>query len=985
MKTTLALSQQTVLRVCGWIAVSAMAASVLGAQTAVPRVTSEINPSERALLQGSRHPLAQPQFDAGRMPSDTRISGMSIRFNLSPGQQADLNVLIAAQQNPASPLYHQWITPEQYAARFGMAQADIEAVQNWLLQQGFSIDSVARSHNMIRFSGTVGQIESAFSTEMHYYNVGGRRNFAPNSDLQIPAALASVVLGVGNLNDFRPKPWVIPNKGHQPKPSFTSSQSGNVYFAPGDIYTAYDVNPLKGGGYTGTGQSIAVAGQSQITVSDIENFESAAGLPVKDPSLILVPGTGSSAVSSGDETESDLDTEWSGAMAPGADIDFVYTGSNTNYSVLDSMVYAVDQRIGDIITVSYGVCEPLAGSVSGLEQSWQQASTQGQTVIAASGDDGSTSCFVENPPKQGDPPLATQEELAVSYPASSPNVLAVGGTEITCSGSSNDPCYNSTYWETATSNTKDNINSAKSYIPEVAWNDDSSASGLSSGGGGKSTVFGKPSWQAALTPSDGARDVPDISLYASPNNPGYLYCTSDQSSWDTQDGQAASCNSGFRDSTSGLLTVAGGTSFAAPIFAGMLADLNQEKGYVAGAGQINSDVYALANSGGHYSAGSIFHDVTSGGNQCTAGSLYCSGSGGSEYAAGNGYDLATGLGSINLGNLASAWTASSSTLVATTTTVTASSSTPNTGTNVTFTITVVSADGSTTPSGSVNLSIDGGGTSYSSGGATTTASLTGSGGGTATATYTTSFSTAGTHQVLAQYKGDPSLAPSTGAASVTVNATSSGKGSFKISASPSTLTVAQGASGNETITITPAGGYTGTVYLTYDTSNDTALQNLCYNFTTTLNNGDGSVAISGAAPVTTTLNFDTQPSDCGLAQRHRGIPQQLHPLAPRTPAKGKIAKDNLPGTAPLGVLFAGLLIGFLGRRSRRFTTLAGVIALVGLGLAISACGGSGSGGGNNTTTTPEPATGTYTVTLTAKDSTSSTIPTATTTFTFVIN
>src|ERR1700739_5099481 len=145
------------LQVCGWIAACALATTAAVAQTPAPRISGEVSNSQMSLLKGSQHPLALPQYDAGRMPADTKLNGMSLAFNRSAAQAADLESLIAAQQNPASPLYHQWLNPDQFAARFGMAQADIDKVETWLQQQGFSIDSVARSKNRIRSPGNGGQ------------------------------------------------------------------------------------------------------------------------------------------------------------------------------------------------------------------------------------------------------------------------------------------------------------------------------------------------------------------------------------------------------------------------------------------------------------------------------------------------------------------------------------------------------------------------------------------------------------------------------------------------------------------------------------------------------------------------------------------------------------------------------------------------------------------------------------------------------------
>ena len=290
------------LRICGFAAACFLTAVPLFALTVAPRISFSVSSSEMSRLPGSLHPLAQPQFDTGRMAAHTRLNGISIVFNRTAAQQAALNELIAEQQNPASPLYHQWLTPDQFAARFGMAQSDLDKVESWLEQQGFSIDSVSRSRNVIRFSGTVRQVEAAFDTEMHTYNIKGVPHFAPSTELSVPSVIAPTVLAIRNLNDFRPKAQVVYRKNLRPRPGFTSGQSGTVFFAPGDIATAYNIKPVYSAGYTGSGQKIAIVGQSAIEISDIENFQNAAGLTVKDPTVVLVPDTGTSESFQGDES-----------------------------------------------------------------------------------------------------------------------------------------------------------------------------------------------------------------------------------------------------------------------------------------------------------------------------------------------------------------------------------------------------------------------------------------------------------------------------------------------------------------------------------------------------------------------------------------------------------------------------------------------------------------------------------------------------------
>ncbi|MGA9426514.1 MAG: S53 family peptidase, partial [Terracidiphilus sp.] len=717
MKTMIPSLPHRRLRMAAATAALVLSAAVLAAQTPLARIQFQIDSSHLSPIPGSQNALARVATDLGRMPANTPINGITLRFNRSAQQEAALDALIQAQQNPASPLYHKWLTPDQFAAQFGMAQSDIDTVESWLRQQGFTVNDVNRSHTEIHFSGTTGQVETAFATEMHFFEVNGQKHFAPSTALSVPAAIAGVVSDIHNLSDFRPHAdHIIPRR------TFTSGQTGNVFFAPPDIATTYDIQALYTEGVKGDGQTIAIMGQSAIALSDIEAFQNASNLSVKDPNLVLVPGTGTNTVSSGDESESDLDLEWSGAMAPGANIVFVYVGNNQDYSTFDAANWAVDEGIGNIISMSYSVCEldPYVTSsyIDSQEAIYKQAAAQGQTVLAASGDSGSTACY-------GDTNItstATQESLAVNYPASSAYVTAVGGTEIASEFSSGGSSV-SQYWSSNGSN--DVLSSALSYIPEVAWNDDALAvtsgatcsatsSCLSSSGGGASTFIAQPSWQSdyfkttgEANPSSSHRLLPDISFYASPDQPGYLYCTSDQSSWGQS--QTGSCGSGFRASTSDAsLTVAGGTSFGTPIFAGMVALLNQFGKYTTGAGEINATLYTQAAVSATYSA--AFHDVTTGNNYCQVPEN-CNAQSNYGYAAGTGYDEVTGLGSVNLAKLASYWPAASAgeaALIGTNVSVSPANITPLVGQNDIFTITVTADGGNPVTTGTVNLQINGG-------------------------------------------------------------------------------------------------------------------------------------------------------------------------------------------------------------------------------------------------------------------------------------
>jgi subtilase family serine protease len=943
------------------LAAGASVAQAAGPQAApVARIGAEISSSQMTALPATKRSAALAQYDTGRLASGTKLQGISISFNRTQSQQADLMTLMAAQQNPASPLYHQWLTPEQFASRFGMSDADLAKAQSWLEQQGFSVDSVNRGKDTIRFSGNVGQVEAAFNTELHTYTIktaqGVENHFAPSTALSVPSAMAGVVLGIRNLDDFRPRSHLVTNKGKagRPKPAFTGFD-GSLFFAPGDVAVEYDVNNEYHASYSGSGQTIAVVGQSEIQLSDIENFQSAAGLAVKDPTLTYVPGSGTQAFSAGDWTESDIDLEWSSAIAPGAAISLVYVGSDQNFSAFDALDYAIDNKLADIISSSYGICEAeLAEETqTALESDFQRAAMQGQTILSAAGDDGATDCFLGQT-GTGLPTQAQQQALAVDYPGSSTNVTSVGGTEIS-QANADYLTPGDGYW-TASNGSSDIVTSVLKYIPEQAWNEDIANCGetdcLASGGGGASTLFSKPSYQTALTPADGHRDVPDIALNAAIDNPGYLFCTSDKFAWDTADGQQASCNSGFRDAVSGIPTVAGGTSFAAPIFAGMLALINQQHGYTTGQGPINPTLYTLAGNSGTYA--SAFHDITTGNNNCLSGTDLCSTTV-TGFSAKTGYDQVTGLGTIDLFNLATAWPASSGTgpsLIATTTSIAASSTAPLVNASDNFTITVSPSTGTVSPTGTVTITVD----SLTP----VTETLTANG----TYVYTTSFTTAGPHTVLAAYSGDSTFAASpTGSVTVTAAAVSSGTGAFAIAAN--NITVADGSAGTSTITVTPSGGYTGTVQFSVSATSS-ALANAC----------SGPIAnavVTGTAKATTTVTIDTNAVNCATTgQVRKGQGRFIHIAGMGSSGNGA------GGPVTAGVVFTGLLLaGILGRYSRKLRGLAGIILLATLGMVFTGCGG-------NNNTISNPPKGTYTLTLTGTDSSSATIPVATTTFTLTI-
>lgn len=713
---------------------SALLLTTVGFAAPADRITGTIDSSHSVVLKGSVHAKAQPQFDQGPVDPAMSLDYITMMIQPSAKQQAALQQLLQQQQDPASPNYHKWLTPEQYADRFGLSQNDVDKLTVWLQSQGFSIVQVARGRNWIAFSGTAALVENTFHTQIHYFNIHGERHFANATDISIPQALAGIVGGFGGLNDFKPKPMGIRNPSAADfftimiQPFYTDPTNPTYHFlAPDDIATIYDLNPLYSAGFDGTGTKMVIVGQTDINTTDITNFRSGFNLPTINLEQVL---TGSDPGTTSDLGEADLDIEWSSAVARNATIIYVYSKN-----VFDSAQYAIDQNLAPVISMSYGACEADNASIlPSVETVLQQANTEGITFLAASGDTGAAGC-------DDDTAKVAIGGLAVNYPASSPEVTGVGGNEFN-EGSG-------TYWSTSNDA---NGASALSYIPEMAWNDTalsiSAGYGLSASGGGASSCdkadcasgFAKPSWQTGtgVPKDDGVRDVPDVAMTASPDHDGYIFCSDN------------SCASGIQSAVQNN-SIVGGTSASTPVFAGIVTLLNQFLGG-SGLGNINPKLYQLAQN----SSNGVFHDVTKGDNivPCTPGTpsgapvaLQCPKSGTFGYSAGAGYDQVTGLGSVDANALVKNFSGSAS---ATTTTVSSSPSSAQVGASVTFAA-AVTTTGSKAPTGTVTFN----------NGSTPLGTATLSSGSAVFATYSLP---AGSNSITATYNGDAFNAPSTSSA-----------------------------------------------------------------------------------------------------------------------------------------------------------------------------------------------------------------------------
>lgn len=618
----------------------------VSALTAAPedRVTLPVNTADTRIIPGNLSKRADARFDQGAVDPGMQLNDVTILFKPSTAQQAELDRLLAEQQNPSSPQFHKWLTPEEFGNRFGVSASDQSKVVAWLTAEGLSVDRVGRGRNWIAFSGRAGQISKTLHTSLHRFQADGETRLANTSEPAVPAAFADMVDGFVGLNDFRLTSFA--------KPVSPDLNSGTSHFlAPPDFATIYNIGPLYQAGYDGTGQGIAVVGDSAVSLSDIRAFRTRYGLPANDPRLLLYSSVDPGF--NGDQIEANLDLEWAGAIAPKATISYVY-----GPSVVNAIIAAIGSNVAPILSISFGGCEVNFAS-SYFRALAQQANAQGITILAASGDSGAAGCD-----SQGSEPLAVRG-LSSSWPATIPEVTGVGGTQFV-EGTGN-------YWAATNSPT---FGSALSYIPEAAWNE-SAAIGLLSTGGGTSNLYPRPAWQTGPgVPNDNFRHIPDVALSAAGHDAYYINYL-------------------------GLNIGVAGTSASAPSMAGIVALLNHyqvAKGFqkLPGLGNINPQLYRLAQS-----APAVFHDTTAGDNivTCAQGSPDCL-SGSIGYKAGPGYDMATGLGSVDANALVTQWNTATNAVVVTLSSNAIARSLNDT---ITLTATVVPAAGSGTPTGTVDF------------------------------------------------------------------------------------------------------------------------------------------------------------------------------------------------------------------------------------------------------------------------------------------
>ena len=723
------------------------------------RVTQAVDDSNRVTLRGNVHRLARAEFDRGAVSDAQPATRVALLLKRSDDQQTTLTQLLEQQQDKTSPNYHKWLTPQQFGAQFGPADSDIAAVTDWLTSRGFTNITVNPGRTRVEFSGNIGQVSSAFQTQIHHFYVNGQMHMANVSDPQIPAALSPVVRGVATLHDFRPQSLVHKlgtfRKAKDTgvvKPLFTFNGCGSGTspapcwaVGPGDFATIYHAPATVSGVAPGTGVTIAIVQDSNINTADYTQFRSMFGLPAT-PAINVVlngpdPGIQGPNSATDDEIEADLDTQWAGAVAPGAQIDLVVSEDSESIGLFGtdlSAIYIIDNNIAPILSESFGACEASIGSSNEAfyVDLWQQASAQGITAIVSAGDSGSAGCDPDG--VTSDNQDVANKGIAVSGLASTAYNVALGGTDFQNSGSTqNSPGATSSFWNSTNAATTQT--SAKSYIPEWPWNDscaalatssnlttctptiidkDSSGSAstnpnfgidLVAGSGGPSTINTKPAYQSGINgmPTANFRQLPDISLFAGNGTNGsfYIICQEDANTGTGSSTSSCNLNSPFAD-----FQGVGGTSAAAPAFAGIMAMVNQQTGQRQGNANFvlyqlykNGSASTICPSAASPASTCIFYDTVAGNNSvaCAGGTTNCSNTTSGQFGVlidptktntpafvtTTGFDNATGLGSVNITNLLNAWSGANFTSDTVTLTTTTTGTIPH-GNPVNFTVTV---------------------------------------------------------------------------------------------------------------------------------------------------------------------------------------------------------------------------------------------------------------------------------------------------------
>ncbi|HKN61432.1 MAG TPA: protease pro-enzyme activation domain-containing protein, partial [Candidatus Acidoferrales bacterium] len=599
-------------------------------------IKTDIDDRQRVTLRGNTRPEANRENDRGPVPDDFRLEHMLLQLRRPPEleQQYDEYLEALTQHNSAN--FHQWLTPAEVGDAYGLTHSDLRRIESWLRSHGIRVNFVYPNRVVMDISATVAELREAFGVSVHFLEVNGQRHYANVNDPEIPVALASAIVGIVSIHDFRPHPMIKPRSQY----TYTDSVGTFQAVTPADLAQIYNLNPLFSQGITGANQTVVVVEDSNpYTTSDWTTFEQEFKLTQYGGTLSVThPNVaGNNCTDPGDNSddiEVELDMEYAAAAAPAAAI-VVATCSDTATAgpIIALENIAASAAHPYIISVSYGECEPGNGEAANaaLYSAYQTAASEGISVFVSSGDEGPTSCDPDSD--------AASHGISVNAWASTPYNVAVGGTDFGDSFAGT----NSMYWSTTNSSA---LQSAMSYIPEIPWNDScagvlvdtyvgdnppygssgfcNSALGkdyfrtTGSGSGGPSGCatgaastsgevsgtcagYPKPSWQSGLfgNPDDAVRDLPDVSLFASNGLWGHFYVFCYSHTGSEFGGSPCTGTPDPTARTGATWSAAGGTSFASPILAGIQALVNQRTAAltispVPGQGNPNPVYYAIA-------------------------------------------------------------------------------------------------------------------------------------------------------------------------------------------------------------------------------------------------------------------------------------------------------------------------------------------------------------------------------------------------------
>ena len=702
--------------------------------SAAERVVATVDAARRVALADGRPAWANPSADLGALPANFPMQHATIVLARAPESQRAFEQFLDRQQQPGSADYHRWLTPVEVGERFGVPASDIAAVADWLASANLHVESISNGRTLITFSGSAAAVGEAFGARLHRYSVNGEERISVESEPSIPAALAPVIRAVSGLYTVEINPMHGSGAAGGPEPSPKATVGSTHYVFPADFAAIYDLSPAYASGVNGSGETIGIIGRSRVDNTDIEYFQQLSGIAVRDPTVIVPPNgtdpgapqTSQVSSPSDDQLEATIDVARAASVAPGATIDLIVSGSSSSYNgIYIASQYAIDTNPvpAHILNLSFGACEKSGGArgVALWDVLFSQAAAEGISVFVCSGDSGAAGCdkYFSTPP--------ASQVLNPNYICSSSYATCVGGTEFA------DSSKPSQYW--SATNGSSHL-SALGYIPEGGWNEPLGSGGAprtAASGGGVSAYIPTPAWQAGVAPGYQGRYTPDVALSSSAHD-GYFLCF-------------AAAGNGCPGATLQRFEYVYGTSASAPSMAGIAALINQSAG--GPQGNLNPALYRLS-----VTSPAAFHDVTvpSSGvatcdvntpsmcNNSTPGSTGLTG-GLAGYPVGPGYDLVTGLGSLDAGNLLASWRSSSAPLSTTATALAASATSAELGTAVTLTAKVTASDASL-PVGTVSL-VDGGLP-------LATATLDGSG----SAVYRTAALAPGVHLIAAIYAGD---------------------------------------------------------------------------------------------------------------------------------------------------------------------------------------------------------------------------------------